>query len=140
MGRIRHELWIFCKAQLTAQIATLADFVLSYLLAEVAGLYYVAATFLGAVTGGVVNCYMNYRWVFDTADQRRRSMASKYLMVWCGSIILNTVGTFALTELSRLHFIYAKAMVAAVVGLLWNYQLQRRFVYKETHLLEKIKK
>ena len=140
MGRVTHEIWTFCKAQLTAQVATLADFALSFLLAEVAGIYYVVATFLGAVCGGIVNCYMNYRWVFDAVGLRRRNIARKYLLVWCGSIGLNTLGTYALTELSQRHFIIAKAVVAVIVGVLWNYQLQRRFVYKETHVMQSVSK
>lgn len=130
MGRVRHELWLFCKAQLTAQLATLCDFAVSLLLAEVAGIYYVAASFFGALTGGVVNCAMNYRWVFDdTRELKKRRVARRYLTVWSGSIALNTLGTFALTELSGQHFILAKAVVAVLVALLWNYQLQRRWVY-----------
>ena len=58
--------------------------------------------------------------------------------MWCGSIGLNTLGTYALTELSQRHFIIAKAVVAVIVGVLWNYQLQRRFVYKETHVMQSV--
>ncbi len=140
MGKIKHELWTFCKAQFTAQIATLTDFCLSVLLAEVAGIWYVWASFLGALTGGIVNCGLNYRWVFDnTGDLKKKNMVFKYFLVWTGSIILNTIGTYALTELSGHHFIFAKTVIAIIVALLWNYQLQRFFVYRDTHLSEKFR-
>lgn len=140
MGRIRHELWMFCKAQLSAQVATLVDFTVSLLLKEVFGMWYVWASFLGALSGGVMNCIVNYRWVFDADGLKKKNVVFKYFVVWTGSILLNTLGTYLLTELSRQYFLFAKTVVAVSVGLLWNYQLQRLFVYRDTHIIEKIHK
>ena len=140
MGKLRHEIWTFSKAQFSAQVATIADFSVSMLLAELFGIYYVWASFCGALSGGIVNCIVNYRWVFDdTRELRKRAIAVKYAIVWSGSILLNTAGTFALTELSGQYFIFAKIVVAVCVALLWNYQLQRLFVYRDTHIVEHIK-
>lgn len=130
MGSISSELTTFGKAQLTAQVATLTDFTLSYVLAEWCGLWYLCATFLGNVSGGVVNCAMNYRWVFNAEELKKGSVAWKYMIVWTGSIVLNTLGTYALTELSSQYFMFAKVVVAVFVAIFWNYQLQRLFVYK----------
>ncbi|MBQ9672420.1 MAG: GtrA family protein [Prevotella sp.] len=139
MGKVGREIWTFCKAQLTAQIATLIDFAVTIVLAECAGLWYVWSSFLGALTGGLTNCTMNYRWVFDTMGLKRTNVLGKYLFVWTGSIVLNTLGTYALTELSQHYFIFPKIVVAVCVAVLWNYMLQRNFVYKETHLREKLR-
>ena len=97
---LKKEIWLFLKAQLSAQTATVVDFSVSLLLAELFGLWYVGASFLGAVSGG----------------------------------ICNTGGTYLFTEMSGRHFIFAKALVSIAVALLWNYQLQRLFVYKDQHL------
>ena len=138
MSKLRHELWTFCKAQLTAQIASVVDFAVSLLLTEAFGIWYLYSTFAGAISGGVVNCIMNYRWVFDAAGMKKKQVAVKYLLVWIGSIALNTGGTYLLTELSGQYFAYAKIVVAVTVGFLWNYQLQRYFVYRPTHILRKL--
>lgn len=130
MGRVRHELWLFGKAQMSAQIATLIDFITSLMLAEAIGLWYVLATFLGALTGGVANCCINYRWVFDAHGARMTAISVKYLLVWTGSLGLNTLGTYILTEYTGYHFIIAKALTAIMVGIFWNYLLQRNFVYR----------
>ncbi len=140
MGKVKHEIWTFCKAQFSAQVATVADFTMSMLLAELFAIWYVWASFIGALTGGVVNCSVNYRWVFDdTHDLKKRTIAFKYTLVWIGSILLNTGGTYVLTEWSGRYFIYAKIVVAIFVALLWNYQLQRFFVYRDVRIVEKIK-
>jgi putative flippase GtrA len=134
MGKVKHELWLFSKAQVTAQLATLTDFGVSILLYELFGMWYVAASFIGAVSGGIVNCLLNYRWVFGSDGQKKRYVALKYLLVWTGSILLNTGGTYALTELSGHYFVIAKAIVSVAVALLWNYQMQRFFVYRNKHI------
>ena len=130
MGSISSELTTFGKAQLTAQVATLTDFTLSYVLAEWCGLWYLCATFLGNVSGGVVNCAMNYRWVFPADGLGKKGVAVRYFLVWAGSLLLNTGGTWLFTELSGRHFIWAKIVVAVLVAVLWNYQLQRRYVFE----------
>ena len=141
MGKVKNEIWTFCKAQLSAQMATLVDFVVSFLLAAVCGLWYVYASFLGALSGGVVNCVANYRWVFsDAHDLKKRWVALKYLLVWTGSIWLNTGGTYLLTELSGSYFIFPKTVVAVAIALLWNYPLQRMFVYRDNSLRRRIGK
>ena len=130
MGKIKREIQTFAKAQVTAQVATLIDFALSLLLAEGLGMWYVTASFLGALAGGISNCAMNYRWVFHSKGLKKGSVAWKYMIVWIGSIVLNTMGTYALTELSSQYFMFAKMVVAILVAIFWNYQLQRLFVYK----------
>lgn len=140
MGRVKHELWVFCKAQLSAQLATVIDFAVSLLLATVCNLWYLYATFLGALSGGIANCALNYKWVFKAQGLKKRYVALKYLLVWCGSIALNTLGTYLLTEWSKQYFIYAKIVMAVFIALLWNYPLQRVFVYHDNHLNRKSKK
>ena len=39
-----------------------------------------------------------------------------------------------LTELTGSYFIWSKAVVSVVVAFLWNYQMQRFFVYRNHHL------
>ena len=140
--------WIFLKAQISAQVASLVDFLMTIFLAKALGFFYLYATFLSSVIGGIVNCAVNYKWVFRTDGCKKRYVAVKYLAVWTGSILLNTWGTFALTEwltgLPRLTewlghyvdnvFIPAKIVVALLVGFLWNYQMQRVFVYRNHDL------
>ena len=101
----RHAVWVFIKAQLSSYVASLIDFLVTILLVKLSGLFYLYATFLGSVVGGVVNCVINYGWVFHADDCKKTHVALKYLFVWGGSILLNTWGTFALTEwLTGMHW------------------------------------
>ncbi len=134
----------FLKALCTAQFASIVDFVVTVLLSSVMGVYYVVATALGAIVGGVSNCIFNYRWVFPSSGSRKRYIALKYFIVWGISILLNTYGTYLLTETMRENscvvallgshsdqiYIASKLIVAVLVAVCWNYQMQRLFVYR----------
>lgn len=149
----RRTVWMFVKAQLSAQFASLVDFVVTILLATVFGVFYLYATFTGSVVGGIVNCAVNYGWVFKADGIKKVHVAVKYLFVWGGSIMLNTWGTFALTEwLTDMKwvngllgyyvdnvFILSKIIVAVLVAFVWNYQLQRVFVYRNLHFRDFLK-
>ena len=58
--------FMFLRAQLSAQMATIADFLVTILLVRLFEVYYVYATLAGAVYGGIVNCVINYKWTFKS--------------------------------------------------------------------------
>lgn len=130
MGYIKNAIVTFGKAQISAWIASLVDFVSTIGLTHFANLWYGYSTFSGAMLGGVVNCIINYKWVFHPDAIKKKDVAARYMMVWAGSILLNTFGTLSLTESTGLSYIIVKAAVAIAVAVLWNYQLQRLFVFK----------
>lgn len=135
---------MFLRAQLSAQMATVTDFLVTILLVTWFDVYYVYATLAGAVYGGIVNCVINYKWTFKSHGKKTH-IAVKFVIVWLGSIWMNTWGTYALTEsLSKIpwvcdtlslyfgdFFIIPKIIVAIVVALCWNYTMQRYFVYRD---------
>lgn len=129
MDNLRTKLIIFCKAQCSAWIASAIDFGTTIILAHVFGLWYGYSTFIGALNGGIANCLINYRWVFHAFEMKKRNIAIRYLVVWGGSILLNTYGTYILTELSDQYFMFSKIIVSVIVAVFWNYQMQYRFVF-----------
>lgn len=139
MGRLTKEMLTFGKAETSAIVASAVDFSLSFLLVQAVGTWYALASFFGALAGGIVNCYVNYQWVFDKQEQRKPYIVLKYFVVWSISILLNTSGTWFFTELSGVNFIIIKAIVAVVVAILWNYQMQRIFVFRNLRMRNKKK-
>ena len=132
---IKQKILTFCKAQCSAWFATAVDFGITLLLAHVFGVYYVYATFTGAVSGGVTNCTINYRWVFHAFGMRKMNVALRYIIVWVGSILLNTYGTYLFTsKLAVPNFIISKIIVAVLVAVLWNYQMQYHFVFPKKNI------
>ena len=78
----------------------------------------------------IVNCAINYGWVFHAEDCKKTHVAVKYLFVWGGSIILNTLGHFCTDRVAYGHdmvnglsgyyidnvFILSKIIVAVLVA------------------------
>lgn len=133
----------FLRASLSSQIASWVDMGSSIGLVAL-GVSSWFATPTGAVLGGIVNCIINYRFTFRASGCSVKAVAVKYLMVWLGSVLFNTVGTWALAlALDSWHLLevigftsvgsYAAArlIVSLIVSLAWNFLMQKHFVYRQ---------
>ena len=140
VSNIKQNILLFVKAQGSALVGTGVDFAITILLWKCCGMHYFYTTMTGAICGGITNCIINYKYVFEDAHQKKRHVAMKYFIVWVGSILLNTYGTYLLTEITHINFLCPKVVVAVIVAVLWNYQLQRCFVYRNCHLERLLKK
>lgn len=141
-------IFMFIRAQFSSQIASVTDFLVTILLAKFTALYYVYATFIGSVCGGIINCVVNYKWTFKSTECNKLYITLKYILVWIGSILLNTWGTYLMTEaLGKIpwvrdtlshyfgdYFLFSKVVVSLLVGFLWNYNMQRVFVYRNHNI------
>ena len=84
MGNIRRGIVTFTKAQCSASVATVADFALTIVLAKFCHMWYADATLLGAIFGGIVNCSINYRWVFHALGMKKKYVALRHLCPYRG--------------------------------------------------------
>ena len=119
----------FTRAQLASIAATAVDFGLLVLLVEQIGLWYVAATALGAACGAVTNFLFNRYWSFEAAAVRWERQALRYGLVSGGSLLLNVGVDNALTEGLGSPYGASKLVTALAVGWLFNYPLHRGFVF-----------
>jgi len=136
MGKIKHELMTFGKAELTASVASVVDFGLAFILSDVVGLYYGLANAIGVMSGGITNCCLNYRYVFGDSKRKKMSVAWRYFLIWSLSWLLNSGGTILLTEAINysehinIHYMIPKCAVSFLVAVFVNYPGQRKFVFK----------
>jgi putative flippase GtrA len=113
------------RHQLGALGATLVD--LSVMVACVyVGLSAVRGTAFGAVCGAATSFVLGRRWIFPAgSNEHAYPQASKYALVSLGSVGLNAFGEFVVHDCAGVQFVLARSFVAALVGLGWNYPLQR---------------
>ncbi|GAB6120305.1 GtrA family protein [Dysgonomonas termitidis] len=147
-------IFMFVRAQFSSQISSLTDFTVTILLTNIFGVFYGNATLFGNISGGVVNCIINYKWTFKAQDSKIRDVAIKYVMVWLVNLFLNREGTVLVTELvmkwlpmeslpeiiANNVFLIPKIIVSLIVGFGWNYNMQRLFVYKNRDFKKYFKK
>lgn len=120
----------FVKAQASSLVASAVDFLVTIFCKEVLGIWYVAASFTGTLSGGITNFILGRSWVFKKKKEKTIPVqAVKYLLVWCGNLVLNTAGVFLVTHYLKLDYKISKLAVSLFVGIFYNYFLQKKFVF-----------
>jgi len=123
--------WIFLKAQASSFISTLVDFLVTIVLKELVGAWYLAASVLGTISGGVTNFILGRNWVFSSKQKKISAQAFRYVFVWLGNLALNAGGVYWLTDILGLKYIASKILVSLIVGIGYNYVLQKFFVFRK---------
>jgi putative flippase GtrA len=118
------------KAQAASLAATAVDFLVTIACVEGLSSWYVLATVLGNVAGGITNFYLGRYYVFHAAQHSAPVQGGRYLLVWAGSMLLNAGGVYLCTHLLQAHYLTSKIVVSLLVGLGFNYVLQRHYVFK----------
>lgn len=114
---------------MTAFAATIVDVGTLTSLVELAGVYYVFATAIGAFCGAVTNFTLNKYWAFEDNHGRIAAQGFRYALVSGASLLLNTLLVFCFTEFGGLRYLVSKAIAALAVGWGWNYPMHRYFVF-----------
>ncbi|WP_276483963.1 GtrA family protein [Paraflavitalea pollutisoli] len=119
----------FLKANMSSLLASGCDFLMTVALVQWAGWHAVIAGATGTVTGGVINFCVNRRWVFGAGEERAVRQGFKYALVWAGNLLLNMGGMYVLASYAGLHYVLAKVATSLLVAFLYNYPMQKNFVF-----------
>jgi putative flippase GtrA len=119
------------KAQVAALLGTCVDFLVTIICVEMLHSWYVLATVLGNAAGGVTNFYLGRHYVFHAAQHSSPAQGVRYFVVWLGSMLLNAAGVYLFTQVLHLNYLHSKIVVSLLVGIGFNYLLQRYFVFKK---------
>jgi putative flippase GtrA len=120
---------VFIKAQFNSVVSTLLDFAITVLLKQVAGTWYLAASVLGALSGGICNFLLGRYWVFKATQKPLLAQLGKYAGVWTGSLLLNTAGLYWLTDVQHLDYLLSKTIMVIFVAVCYNFIFQKYFVF-----------
>ena len=120
----------FCRYNIVAITASAVDFFVLIFLTEVLHFWYMLSAFLGALMGGATGFAFGRIWVFMKMEGKLSSQAIKYLMVWIGSILLNTSGLYLIVEFIGIQYIIAKVIVAIIIGFGFNFFMHKNFTFK----------
>jgi putative flippase GtrA len=149
----------FLKANVASLAASISDFFMTMLLVQLFKVNVVMAAATGTVTGGIVNFLIGRHWVFRAGGTRRTQERGtqnemkpdklyfafgvkrlafsvttvrqlwKYALVWTGNLILNTGGVYVFACQAGLHYTLSKVVTSLTVAFLYNYPLQKNFVF-----------
>lgn len=121
------------RHQIGALITTAVDFAAMIAVVQLLHARPVVGTVIGAATGAVTNFTLGRYWIFDRRDTlagHGPTQAARYVFVSASSLGWNALGVWLLAERGGLQYVAARALIAVVVSLLWNFPMHRRFVFR----------
>ena len=110
-------------------VATCVDFSTMTLAVELVHVAPAVATLMGALAGGMTNFVLGRRWIFRAHEHDLGPQALRYATVSAASAVLNALGEQIVYGVLGVQYIVARAIVAVIVSLAWNYPMQRAFVF-----------
>jgi putative flippase GtrA len=127
----RSLLATFSRHQVGAIVATAVDFATMAALVSGMGMPAAAATAIGAAAGGLTNFLLGRHWIFSAAEGHAGGQAFRYAFVSGASLGWNTGGEYLFHDVLGLQYLLARVIVASLVSVLWNFPVQRAFVYRQ---------
>ena len=124
-------MFVFLKSQASSIISTAVDFVVTFLLKQLLGDWFVLASITGNIAGGIVNFMLGRNWVFSSRENGASEQFVKYTLVWLGNLALNAAGIYFFKEILKLEDWTSKVLTSIIVGIGYNYVFQRFFVFRK---------
>jgi len=118
------------KYNTVAIIATAVDYSLFLILSALFHVWYLFASFTGLIMGGVTAFVLQRNWTFKKKDGKLSKQVVRYFFVWATSIILNMAGLYLAVEFAGIQSIIAKVAVSIIVGIGFNFLMNKYFVFK----------
>jgi len=120
----------FLKANAASLIASTIDYFITILLVNFFKIDVVLASMMGTISGGITNFLIGKHWVFSAGGGNTVRQALKYIIVWCGNLILNTSGVYLCVKIAHMNYVLSKLLVSLLVAFGYNYPLQKKYVFK----------
>ena len=121
----------FLRYNATAITATVCDMTILVICQELLHLDLKLSAFFGAFCGGLVAFFLGRNWTYLNKESGVPVQGIKFLVVWGGSIFLNMYGVYFFAEIVNVgHYTVAKILTASMVGAMYNFPMQRYFVFR----------
>lgn len=125
------ELSRFFKAQMSAFVGGITDYLIMLGGVELLGLHYITGIAIGGIIGALVNFMVNRRWSFRGKHQKLPGQLLRFTFVVFGSILLKSGGTSFFTEVLHIDYRISRIITDVIVSFGFNYILQRFWVFRK---------
>lgn len=126
----KKSIFVFGKAQLSAFIGGISDWII-FLLCVKFGVFYTVAIWISGFLGALVNFSVNKYWTYEAKEEETSKQLFRFYFVVIGSVALKSLGTYVITEGLTIDCRLSRLVVDLIVSLGYNYTLQRYWVFKK---------
>lgn len=127
--------FVFAKAQVSAFVGGITDYLLMIFFTEVIHLHYTISIAIGGIAGAVVNFSLNKSWTFRSKGIQYKNSENiqlmKFVLVVVNSIILKTSGTYFITTFMGIDYKFSRLITDLIVSIIFNFMLQKHWVFKK---------
>lgn len=128
------RLIVFAKAQVSAFLGGMVDYLLMILFTEVFHFHYTISIAIGGIVGAIVNFTINKNWTFHSSTLPYQysgwQQFLRFTLVVLNSILLKASGTYLITTFLNTYYIISRMIFDLSVSILFNYMLQRHWVFR----------
>ncbi len=128
--KYKEPIKIFAKAQASAFIGGLVDYVVMIAFTELLHIHYTVSIVIGGIIGAFVNFSINKYWTYQFNNAVGGQIV-KFILVVIGSILLKSRGTYLFTNWLNIDYKISRIITDIFVSLGFNFLLQKYWVFKK---------
>jgi putative flippase GtrA len=121
---------MYCRAQAVLILGSAGDFGVTILLVELFHRPVLLANLAGNITGAILQFIFSRSWVFHANQGNIYLQWIRFILMWAGNFGLSAAGLYLLSSLMGLNYLLAKTIVSVLLGLTYNYIVQKWFVFR----------
>lgn len=131
MAKSKNSVLIFLRAQASAFVGGLVDYLIMVLCTELAGIHYTLSILISGSIGAMLNFAINRKWTFQAEKGDLQRQVPKFIATVVGSILLKSAGTYLFTNWLKIDYKISRIVTDIIVSLGFNYTLQKYWVFKK---------
>jgi len=135
--RIVERIKVFIKAQTSAFLGGLFDYLLMIFLTECFKIHYTISIAIAGVFGAFLNFSLSRHWAFHSKGRPYKSSAGwqvcKFALMVLNSIVMKATGTYLITTYFGIDYKISRIITDIIISLLVNYTIQKYWIFKKVY-------
>lgn len=120
----------FVKYVISGSIAAVASIATAFVMTDILGLWYLASTITGFISGVITSFLFQKFWTFENRSvQKIKTQFLLYFVVVLAALLLNTFFVYVFVEYAKLWYIFAQ-ILAGIPVIGFNLFFYQRIVFK----------
>ena len=131
MNRFKKSTGIFIKAQASAFIGGIIDYLVMIACTELLLVHFSISIVFGGIIGAVINFSINRHWTYQSNESKVGSQLLKFILIVAGSIFLKSSGTYLMTSFLLVDYRITRIITDIFVSFGFNFVLQKYWVFRK---------